>query len=375
MQALAQMANGVAPALNDLLTIITGQAGQLLDAATLDAPTRQSVNQIYTAGERAVSLIRQLQLFGGGQQPQLRNVDLNQLVALTEPTLNRLIGQGVAMEIILSPERPIVAGDPAMLEQVLLSLVFNACEALPDGIGKLSVATAMVNIDEANRPSFPEGRTGDFAVLSIADNGSGIPPDLLPRIYEPFLSTKPPGRHPGLGLAAVFGAVQQHQGWIQVESDVGGGSTFQVFLPATAGEPAPGSTGQTEPAPSLGGEAILLVEDDDNVRDLIFALLEKNGYRVLQARSAEEALETWAWHGPRIKLLFTDMVLEGSMSGLDLAKRLRAENPALGVICTSGHSRTILADAAEMTERWVFLQKPCRPQTLIRAVRALLDSP
>ena len=373
MTALAQVAVGVAPALNDLLTVITGRANLLLDQAGTDAPTRESLNEIYTAGERAVSLIRQLLLFGGCEKLHEQVVDLNHLVEENNGVLHRVLGGTIVTELRLAPNLPLVTADPAMLEQVLLGLVWNARDAMPQG-GRLAITTTPVSVSEDAVKSYPGGRAGSFVSLSVADTGAGIPSEILPRIFDPFFTTKAAHGNVGLGLAVIFGILRQHRGWVAVDSVVGRGATFTVFLPATAADAQAGARAPSDAKAGSGREAILLVEDDTPVREFTAAVLRSHGYRVLQAPGTTEALETWKWHGERIGLLLTDMVLE-DMSGLDLAARLRREKPGLAVICTSGHGREIMERPSSLGSGCTFLAKPCRPQVLIRAVRTALNPP
>ncbi len=372
MKALAQIASGIAPALNDLLTVITGRAGLLLDAAATSAPMHESLNQIYTAGERASSLIRQLMLFSGREKPRMQVIDLNGLIEETGGVLRRLLGTGISVEFQLTPRLPFVSADAGMLEQTILGFGLNALDAMPQG-GKFAIATTAVTLTETDAEKNSCARPGPFVVFSVADTGGGIAPEILPRIFEPFFTTKSAGRSAGLGLAAIFGIVQQHHGWVTVESKVGAGTTLNVFLPAApAGLPA---APVPQPITQSGGgrETILLVEDDVALREFTVAVLQHYGYRVLQAGNGTDALEAWKWHHTRIALLLTDMVLDDNMTGLDLAIKLRTEKPGLPLICTSGHDREIMTRSSAPPDGCHFLQKPCRPQELARAVRASLD--
>ena len=372
MAALAQVAGGMAPALSDLLTVIRGQAGGLLDGADPSSATRPPLNQIYTAAEKAVSLIRQLTVFSGQQTMQAVTLDLNVLLDETVGGLHRLVGDGVALECQPATHLTLLVADADMIEQMLIVLTQNACEAMPNG-GRLRLATELVEVTADTARSWPEGRPGDFVILTVEDTGRGITPEILPRIFEPFFTTKARGQSAGLGLAAVFGIVRQHRGWIDVQSAVGTGTSFRVFLPAAPAGAVAAAGGESARCRAGGKETLLLVEDDAAVREFTVIVLKDQGYRVLQAASGLEALEVWQWHGPRIKLLLTDMVLEGPMNGLELAARLRAERPSLKVICTSGHQREDMQRFPELTEGYRFLQKPWRPLVLQAAVRALLD--
>ena len=369
MEALAQIAGGIAPALSDLLTVIRGQAGQLLDAADRDAGDRERLNQIYTAADKAASLIRQLMIFSRQQTMHAEIMDLNGLIDETTGVLRRLLGDGISVEFRLASNLPLIVADRDMLEQLLIILALNARDAMPTG-GRLLFKTEAMDTTEGIGLDSP---TRKMVVLTVDDTGRGIAPESLPRVFEPFFTTQADGKSAGLGLATVFGIVQQHHGWMAVESVLNAGSSFQAFLPAAppgaVAEPGRGAGAGTR----AGHETILLVEDDAAVREVTVAILQLHGYRVLQASSGPEAMEVWKWHAPRVRLLLTDMVLEDHMTGLELAAKLRTENPGLKVICTSGHSRETMKRFPEDLGGCHFLQKPCRPQALVAAVRALLD--
>lgn len=372
LNALAQIAGGIAPALNDLLTVVTGRAGLLLDHGDPDPQTREALNQIYTAGEQAVGLIRQLLLFSGRETPHVQVLDLNNLITEAGDVLRRVAGAAVAVEFRLATGLPPVPADASMVEQILLGLASNARDAMPQG-GQLIVTTTRVDIAETEVSGFPGGRAGSYVVLRVGDSGTGIPAEIRPHIFRPFFTTKTAGRHAGLGLAAILGIVRQHQGWLAVESDEGGGTMIDVFLPAAEPGAVLAAGGPSATRSARGRETVLLVEDELTVREFTAALLQRDGYRVLQADSAKTALEVWKWHSARIALLLTDMVLVDSTTGLDLARKLRAEKPGLPVICMSGHGREIMGRSIEVPAGCQFLQKPCRPQELARTVRALLD--
>ncbi len=372
MEALAQVAGGIAPALSDLLTVIRGQAGVLLDAADHDANGQELLKQIYAAAEKAGSLMRQLLIFSRQQTPHAVPLDLNALIAETAGVLGRVLGDQISMEFRLAPGLPLLLADPGMLEQVLVILALNARDAMPTG-GRLRFTTEVVEITGDSAQDGPHRPPGRFVVLQADDTGGGIALEILPRIFEPFFTTKAGGRSIGLGLATVFGIVQQHRGWVTAANVVPAGASFKVFLPVAP----PGAVAASASAPGAGAraghETILLVEDDVAVREFTVAILQTQGYRVLQAGSGPDALEAWQWHGPRVQLLLTDMVLEDQMTGLELAAKLRAENPRLKVICTSGHQRDTMERFPGLSGGYEFVQKPCRPQTLLTTVRKLLD--
>lgn len=396
MDSLAQVAAGIAPALSDLLTVIRGQSSVLLDAADHNAGAQEALKQIYTAAEKAGSLMRQLLIFSRQQPLHAVTMDLNDLINETAGVLRRILGDKIAVEFRLAPDPARIHADPGMLEQVLIILALNARDAMPAG-GRLRLATEVVESAEGTRlyeaaeTCGPEPRAGtpgslgqlaagepdrtskSMVVLRVDDTGRGIAPEILPRIFEPFFTTKAGGRSVGLGLATVFGIVRLHHGWVTAENVVNAGASFTVFLPAARPGSVAKAGGGSAAGTGEGTETILLVEDDAAVRDFTVAVLKERGYRVLQAGSGQDAMEVWKWHGPRVRLLLTDMVLEDQMTGLELAAQLRAENPGLKVICTSGHRRDTMERFPELSEGYRFLQKPCRPQTLLATVRTLLD--
>lgn len=372
MAALAQISAGIAPALSDLLTVIRGQAGLLLDRAEGDAASRESLNQIYAAADRAGNLLRQLQIFSRQHLAHAEAVELNPFLHEMAEVIRRLLDGKISVEFQLAPDLPRIMADADMLEQLIIILALNAGDAMPTG-GRLVFKTEAKEISAESARAWRDGRAGKFVVLSSADTGRGIAPEILPRLFEPFFTTKTPGRSVGLGLAAAFGIVQQHHGWMAVQSAVGVGSSFRVYWPAAPEEAGTKSSRGPDGHERSGQETILFVEDDVSVREVTAMILKESGYRVLQAGSGPEALEVWKWHGARVRLLLTDMVLEDDMSGLELATKLRAENPALRVICTSGYERDNLKRFPALAGGYQYLQKPCRPRALLAAVRTLLD--
>jgi CheY-like chemotaxis protein len=287
--------------------------------------------------------------------------------------LNRLIGEDIHLHCNYDTQLAFVRADPGMMEQVVMNLVVNARDAMPDG-GKLSIGTDRVSFDEETVRLHPEARPGLFACLEVGDTGSGIAPEHMARIFEPFFTTKEPGKGTGLGLATVYGIVKQHLGWVEVSSRPGAGATFKVFLPAIEAASV-GAENETEIIPRGGSESILLVEDDSSVRLLTKRTLEAFGYRVCEAASGPEALKTWQAGSDRFNLLLTDIVMPGGIQGRELAKILREQQPGLKVVFISGYSPDqagkIAQPATDKASR--FLQKPFRSSLLIDTIRRCLD--
>jgi PAS domain S-box-containing protein len=372
MEAVGQLSGGVAHDFNNILTVIQGHVNLLDTHPSLPSELRESTKEIGQAAERAAGLTRQLLSFSRRQTLQTRNLDLNVVVADMSRMLRRVLREDVSMEILPSPQPLVVRADFGMMEQVMMNLVVNARDAMPDG-GRLVLESAVREVDESIASQSPKARAGTFACLSVSDTGCGIPPEMLQRIFEPFFTTKSVGQGTGLGLATVDGIIAQHGGWVSVYSAVGKGTTFRVFLPLVA-EPAdrtpvrPAST-----APQGGKETILLVEDEPSLRQLGVRFLKRLGYRVLEAPNGQAALPIWAEHRGEIRLLLTDMVMPGGMTGTQLAKLLLREAPDLKVIYTSGYSAEIAGKDLSLQEGVNFLVKPFELPRLANAVRVLLD--
>jgi hypothetical protein len=373
MEAIGQLAGGVAHDFNNVLTVVIGYTRLLLDRGTMPPDAVELLTQIFTAGTRAANLTRQLLVFSRKQTVNRRVIDLNQVAGEISGMLLRLIGEPIKLELALSPAACPVEADAGMMEQVLMNLAVNARDAMPRG-GTLTITTEHITIDDAATCRRPGARPGEFACLSMRDTGCGIPPENLDRIFEPFFTTKEAGHGTGLGLAMVFGIVQQHQGWIELESAMGVGTCFRIMLPA-ASEAAvvPARRPARTVAVSGGSETMLLVEDEPAVREFAVAVLRSHGYRVLQAGSGIDALEVWKWHGSRIALLVTDLVMPDGLGGVELAARLRKEKPALKVVLTSGYASGAIGEEFRPPAGTHFIQKPYRPQVLAQAVRDALD--
>ena len=372
MDSVGQLAAGVAHDFNNILTIIRGHAGLLKSAADLSPNLLESARQIAIAAERAANLTRQLLMFSRKQimQPQLLN--LNEVINDLSKILSASVGEQVELKRHTSDDLPPIHADSGMMEQILVNLSVNARDAMPRG-GGLTISTEFMPIDAAYASRQPEAREGNFICLSVADTGHGMDPGTLSRIFEPFFTTKEIGKGTGLGLATVYGIVKQHQGWIEVESQIGHGTAFKVFIPvATKAAPVPASS-KSKDMPS-GNETILLVEDESALRELVQEILEKRGYQVLEAATGVEALEIWKQRKDEIDLLFTDMMMPDGISGRELAERILQERPELKVIYSSGYSMDVFAADSSFCDSSNFLQKPYDPETLAQIVRESLDA-
>ncbi|MBI4660078.1 MAG: PAS domain S-box protein [Verrucomicrobia bacterium] len=371
MEAIGQLAGGVAHDFNNLLTVIQGHTGLLLMENGLSGRVTDAIGEIALSAERAANLTRQLLTFSRRQAMQPACLDLNQVVSSVTKMLQRILGEDIMLQVSYAPKLPWIKADQGMLEQVLMNLAVNARDAMPHG-GRLMITTSELCADEDYRRTHPEVSVGTFTCLEVSDTGCGIPSEHLPLIFEPFFTTKEVGRGTGLGLATVYGIVQQHHGWIKVSSEVAQGTIFRICLPATEEKP----TGKTE-INSMnirgGRETIFIVEHNPSVRELARSVLERYGYAVLEASDGTSALNSWEEHKDRIDLLLTDLVMPNGMTGLELAEKLQADNPRLRVIYTSGYSADVVAPKFRLREEVNFLQKPYHVLTLARTVRQRLD--
>jgi two-component system cell cycle sensor histidine kinase/response regulator CckA len=368
MDALGQLAGGVAHDFNNLLTVITGNACLLKMQGAGTGENAELLHDIQTSADRAASLTRQLLVFSRQEKAQKKEVDLTGLVSNLGKLLRRLISEEVAIEMAVASEPLWLWADAGMIEQVVMNLAINARDAMPQG-GRLFIKTGAALPAEV-----PAELASPCALLEVTDSGTGIPANILPKIFDPFFTTKEVGKGTGLGLATVFGIVQQHKGRIVVDSVEGRGTTFRIYLPRLE---TPEATEQSSPKEAVAhgrGECILLVEDEKNVRDFGIRALTGKGYRVLAAANGQAALALWAAHQREIQLLLTDLIMPGGLSGFQLARQMAAEKPDLRVIYSSGYSREIAAQDQPMDPSGYYLPKPYELEDLYRTVRAALDS-
>jgi len=374
MQSVGQLAAGVAHDFNNVLTIIQGHSELLAIGETLSQSGIDSLDQVRMAAERAAKLTQQLLTFGRKQFMQMELMDINEIIQRVTQMLRRVLGENVSLRSNLAQRLPPIEADATMMEQVIMNLSVNARDAMPGG-GSLTIGTVPVTVSRAYVDRNPEAREGTFVCLSVSDNGTGIEPDKVSKLFEPFFTTKEVGKGTGLGLATVYGIVKQHQGWIEVESELGKGTVFKVYLPASS-KAIQASAVKAAPRHVRGGnETVLLVEDEAGVLTLVRGVLKSYGYEVLEARSGVEALRLWAQHDTRIDLLLTDIVMPEGMSGLDLAKKLRTEKRDLKVLYSSGYSIEVAGQDFGLTDGMAFLKKPYQPAALASKVRECLDLP
>jgi two-component system NtrC family sensor kinase len=367
MEAFGRLAAGVAHDFNNLLTVIVGNAEILNQDAGLGEDQLQALQEISQSAEMATNLTRQLLIFSRRKALQTKAVKVKEVVENLSKLLRRLIPENISLKTIFSPADTSVLADPSMLEQILMNLAVNSNDAMPSG-GEIIIQTDAVEI------LTPVGRqrAGWFVCMSLRDTGCGIADVDLKQIFEPFFTTKQVGKGTGLGLATVFGIVQQHKGWVEVRSNVGCGTTFEVYLPRLDTMSETTLLVRPKALEQRGAETILLVEDERAVRALARLVLTRNGYNVLEADSGAAAMEIWHQEHDKIDLLLTDIVMPGKMSGLKLSQQLLEMKPSLKVIFASGYSAEMLAEGLALRDTPNFLDKPYSPEVLLRKIRTVL---
>ena len=372
IEAIGQLAGGVAHDFNNILAAIMMHLGLLQMNPNLDDETRQGLNDLDTSARGAAGLTRQLLMFSRRSVLTIKPLDLNEVVETLLKMLRRLIGEHIKLRFDGMSAAPLVEADAGMLEQVLMNLVVNARDAMPKG-GRITISTTLLNLEAAQIAENPNRRPGRFVCLSVADTGCGIDLITLKHIFEPFFTTKEAGKGTGLGLATVHGIVAQHRGWVEVDSQVGMGTTFRVHLPAADSSQVEIPQASQAGPIRRGRETILLVEDEQQVRQVVGQSLRALGYQVHEAGNGQEAMILWQTHGPQVDLLLTDMVMPEGMTGLELTEKLQALKPGLKAVISSGYSAEIVNAGVPTKAGIVYLPKPYATKALADVIRDCLD--
>jgi len=372
MEAVGRLAGGIAHDFNNILTIIKGYSQLSLSELKEDDPLRENVEGMQKAADRASDLIRKILAFSRRQVMEMRVLDLNGLLMELDKLLRRIIGEDIDLVTVLAEDLGRVKVDPGQIEQVILNLAVNAKDAMPNG-GKLTIETANAELDEAYARSHIAVTPGPHVMLSVSDTGTGMPPEVKERIFEPFYTTKENGKGTGLGLSTVYGIVKQSGGNIWVYSEPGQGTTFKIYLPRLEElkEEIPEKMVREELA--RGSETIMVVEDEEELRKLAVRILGKQGYTVLEASQGQEALLICEKHEQPIHLLITDVIMPG-MSGRELSERLLSLHPEIKILYMSGHTNGAIIRHGVLEVGVKLLQKPFTPDALVRKVREVLES-
>jgi PAS domain S-box-containing protein len=364
MDAVGRLAGGVAGDFNNVLTVITGYAELLRSEISSASPMRRFVDEIIYAGERAAALTRHLLAFSRGATAQPRVLDVNHILTSMEPMLRRLLGNNIELILLTAPGVGRVRADAAQVEQVVVNLSTNARDAMPRG-GKLVIETANVDLDEAAVQNMGL-KAGPYVMLAVSDTGVGMDNETRSRLFEPFFTTKAPGSGSGLGLATVYGAIRQADGHVTVYSQPNCGTIFEIYLPRVkeaAVEPPRGRSAK-------GSETILLVDDEEGVRKLVFAVLKSNGYDVLEAANGVSALAAYEKNGHKVDMVLTDVVMP-QMNGFELGRQINERAPGVKILYMSGYRDNAIGAGGD-TPR-AFLHKPFTPDVLLSKVREVLD--
>ena len=373
MEAVGQLAGGVAHDFNNILTIIQGHVGLALSNPDQEKDVRESLQEVRTAAERAARLTRQLLAFSRRQMLQVRYLELNEIIDNLTKMLRRLLGETIQLKFEHGTFLPGVEADLGMIEQIIMNLVINARDAMASG-GSVTLRTYEKSFTKEDAWKNPDIHPGNFVCLEVADTGCGMDQATMAHIFEPFFTTKELGRGTGLGLSTVYGIARQHHGWIEAESTLRVGTVFRVFFPVCRNPGVTAVKPGVQPDAKGGGETILVVDDEMPVRVLARVCLQRRGYRILEAANGREAVDVWKKYRSEIDLLLTDQMMPEGMTGRELAAHCLAENPGLKVIYSSGYSLNMVQGDSRLMEGVNFLPKPYDPVKLAKTVRASLDS-
>jgi CheY-like chemotaxis protein len=370
MEALGQLAGGVAHDFNNILMVIMGFAGMLKGDAALDEAQRDKVSQILESSEKAAELTKSLLTFSRKQVMKPCTFDLNEIIARVQRFLVRIIGEDIRLKTTIANQPLYAEVDPGQIEQVLVNLATNARDAMPKG-GTLSIETARQLVDNGYLEKNGVG-SGHFAVISVSDTGIGMDEKTRLKIFEPFFTTKEPGKGTGLGMAIVYGIVSQHKGHIAVYSEPGTGTTFRIYIPLLETMIAASEEQAATVAPAGGSETILVAEDDPALARLLETVLTGSGYKVISASDGREAVEKFRKAAGEVDLVLLDMVMP-NMRGKEAGELIRALDPKVRLLYTSGYTNDIVLTGDLLRENVDFLVKPVHSQELLQKIRELLD--
>ena len=370
MEAIGTLAGGIAHDFNNLLSIIMGHADLSLMRIKKDDPLCKDIEEIKKAGQRAASLTRQILAFSRKQIIQPKVLDLNDIIRTLEKMLGRLIGEDITFETTLDPALSPVEVDPGQMEQVVMNLAVNARDAMPQG-GRFSIVSANVFVDEGDPQRQPEMTAGPYVLLTVTDTGVGMDKETETRIFDPFFTTKAVGRGTGLGLSTVYGIVKQNGGHIHVESQLGEGSAFRIYLPAQKEGARGVKEAKAQPERLTGSETVLVVEDDEPLRRLASTILRRHGYTVLEAQDGDSALMVSKGYEGPIHLILTDVVMPG-MNVREMAEKIRSMRPEVKILYTSGYTDDTIVQYGILEPGIALLEKPITPDALLRKVREVL---
>lgn len=372
MEAVGKLAGGVAHDFNNLLSVIISYSAMIGDSLAANDPLRPDIVEIRRAADRAAELTRQLLAFGRQQVMQPRVLDLPRALAGLEKMLRRIVGEDIVFSLVPAVGVGRIQVDPGQLEQVVMNLVVNARDAMPQG-GGLTLTTDNVRLDHDYATLHPGVIAGPYVKLSVTDTGQGMDAATRARVFEPFFTTKEQGKGTGLGLSTVWGIVSQSGGHVSVQSTAGQGTTFDVYFPSVGAEAEDKLVEPAAPASVSGSETVLVVEDEEQVRNLVCSVLRRSGYTVLEAQNGGEGLLVCEKYPSAVQLLLTDVIMP-RMNGRELAERLLLVRPQMKVLFVSGYTENIMVENGVLSRDITLLSKPITPESLLRKVREVLDA-
>lgn len=373
MEAIGRLAGGIAHDFNNMLTAIMGYSSLMLKMTQKNDPRCEDIQEIIRTSERATALTRQLLDFSREQAPETKNVSLNAIVQNMEQFLSRTLGEKIELTLRLDSSLQSVMADVSRLEQVVINLVVNARDAMPDG-GQLMIETGNLSLDHNFSATHPNLAPGHYVVLEVSDTGCGMPPHVLEHLFEPFFTTKAKGKGTGLGLMTTYGIVKQFGGQITVYSEVGRGTTFKIYFPRSAKAIVDDVSVARESMLLRGSETIMVVDDESNIVAMVSQLLTELGYQVIAATSGREALKLGDRQGDKIDMILTDIIMP-EINGTDLVRLLRQERPNLKALYMSGYATNAAMKIGVLKPNTAFLQKPFSSETLTHCIRKVLDTP
>jgi signal transduction histidine kinase len=372
MEAIGALAGGVAHDFNNMLNVINGYCELVLEELSESDPIRKDILQISQAGTRAKSLTAQLLAFSRKQILQPAVLNLNEVIESTHSMLRRLIPENIDLVVCASPDLGLICADSGQIQQILMNLVVNARDAMPDG-GKLTIETVNVDYDEEYIRSHPVAKAGPYVMMAISDNGLGMDEKTRTHLFEPFFTTKEKGKGTGLGLSTVYGIVKQSEGFIWVYSEPGHGATFKIYFPRVEGKASNPEENIDSDEMVQGVETILITEDEDAVRSLVARVLRERGYVVLEASTGQDALAAVSNFPGEIHLAIADVIMPG-MNGRDLVAKIQFMRPSIKALYVSGYTDSAIVHHGVLDSGIAFLQKPFSIRNLVRKVREILDS-
>lgn len=371
MEAIGTLAGGIAHDFNNILNVIIGYSGMVLDRLGDDLLSREQMNEVINAAERAANLTKRLLVFSRKQVVEVKPVNVNEIIIGMEKMLSRIIGEDIVFAMEFTDRKMISMADAGQIEQVLMNLITNARHAMPKG-GKLTISTGIKEMDDAYIEAYGYGKTGTYALISIADTGSGIDAETQMKIFEPFFTTKGIGEGTGLGLSMAYGIIKQHDGFIKVYSEQGKGTEFKIYLPLIEEEVANGLEVEAFVPIKGGTETVLVAEDDASLRKLVRVVLEPFGYTVITAEDGEEAIAKYKENRDKIQLVILDMILP-KKSGKEIYEEIRKVSPDIKVLFATGYTMDIIITQEMIAKDMDFMLKPVSPKDLQRKVREILD--